>query len=84
MIGRAAHIRILEHLTKRQRQVLLAVAEGKTNAEIGASLGLTVLDSGRCSGVEFHLSALKRCTKLQTIAELTRLAVRLGIVDTEP
>lgn len=61
-------------LTTRQREVLQLVAEGKSNREIAASLGIS------SKTVEFHKSTLMDELGLRTTAELTRYAIANGIV----
>lgn len=61
-------------LTPRQRDVLQLIAEGKTAKEISAALSISV------KTVEFHRSALMNELGLRTTAELTRYAIRQGIV----
>lgn len=84
MSGKAAHIRSLQDLSKRQRSVLEGISQGKTLGEIGDSLGLTVDSSGSSSGVEFHVAALYRRTHLTCKTDLVRLGIRLGVADTDP
>lgn len=56
-------------LTPREREVLQGIAEGRTNKEIAAGLGL----SSRT--VESYRESLMRKLGLYTVAELTRLAL---------
>ncbi len=62
-------------LTPRQREVLQLVAEGRSNKEIAAALFVS------CKTVEFHRSNIMRALGLHTTAELTRYAVRHGVVS---
>jgi len=59
----------LAALTPREREVLKGIAEGHTNKEIAAALGL----SSRT--VESYRESLMRKLGLYTVAELTRLAL---------
>jgi DNA-binding NarL/FixJ family response regulator len=59
----------LAGLTPREREVLRGIAEGSTNKEIAAALGL----SSRT--VESYRESLMRKLGLYTVAELTRLAL---------
>jgi DNA-binding NarL/FixJ family response regulator len=59
----------LAGLTPREREVLQGIAEGRTNKEIAAALGL----SSRT--VESYRESLMRKLGLYTVAELTRLAL---------
>ena len=61
-------------LTRRQREVLQLVAEGKTTREISAILQISP------KTVEFHRNSLMDELGVRTIAELTRYAVSRGIV----
>lgn len=64
----------LDHLTGREREVLLGVAQGKTNKEIATDLGI----SHRT--VETHRESLMKKLQIRTIAELTRFALAAGIM----
>ena len=59
----------LAELTPREREVLKGIAQGHTNKEIAAALGL----SSRT--VESYRESLMRKLGLYTVAELTRLAL---------
>jgi DNA-binding NarL/FixJ family response regulator len=61
-------------LTPRQRDVLQLVAEGKSAKDIGHLLNISV------KTVEFHKASIFSSLGLRTTAELTRYAVRQGIV----
>ena len=62
-------------LTTRQREVLQLVAEGRSNKQIAAMLGV------RPKTVEFHKSKLMRALSLTTTADLVKYAVRHGLVS---
>jgi DNA-binding NarL/FixJ family response regulator len=62
-------------LTKRQREVLQLVAEGKTAKEIANSLNVSV------KTVEFHKSSIMDALGVRTIAELTRYAIDNKIIE---
>jgi DNA-binding NarL/FixJ family response regulator len=66
----------LDQLTSREREVLRGVAQGHTNKEIAADLGI----SHRT--VETHRESLMRKLKIKTVAELTRFAIEAGIIPT--
>lgn len=78
MSGNADHIRLALHLSRRQQQVLRLISEGLTCEAAGHEIGVT----GKT--VEFHRKQLMNKVKLHSTAELTRLAVRLGMVDVNP
>jgi DNA-binding NarL/FixJ family response regulator len=66
--------RTLAHLTPRERQVLVGVAQGHTNREIALQLGI----SHRT--VESHRESLMKKLGVRTVAGLTRLALEAGLV----
>ena len=61
-------------LTRRQREVLQLVAEGKTAKEIANTLNISV------KTVEFHKTSIMDSLGLRSIAELTRYAIEHGII----
>lgn len=61
-------------LGRRELQVLGLLAEGKRSAEIAASLGITV------GTAEVHRRNIKQKLGLHTTAELTRYAIREGLI----
>jgi DNA-binding NarL/FixJ family response regulator len=62
-------------LTARQRQILQLVAEGRHNKEIAATLGVSV------KTVEFHRARLMAKLNVSSVAELTRIAIQEGLID---
>jgi DNA-binding NarL/FixJ family response regulator len=64
----------LEQLTAREREVLLGIAQGRTNKEIATELHI----SHRT--VETHRESLMRKLQIRTVAELTRFALGTGIL----
>ncbi len=62
----------LEALTRRERDVLLGVTQGKTNKEVAASLGLSPRT------VESYRESLMRKLGIYTVAGLTRFVVEAG------
>jgi len=64
-----------ENLTRRQREVLQLVAEGKTIKEIAAVLGVSP------KTVAFHKSGIMDELGLRTTAELTRYALEHGLAS---
>ena len=64
----------LERLTAREREVLMGIARGQTNKEIGAALGI----SHRT--VETHRESLMRKLRIRTVAGLTKFALEVGLV----
>lgn len=61
-------------LTDRERQILVMVADGMTAVEIGKKLEISF------KTVDAHRENIKRKTGVDSIAGLTRLAVRTGLV----
>jgi DNA-binding NarL/FixJ family response regulator len=68
----------LDRLTPRQREILQLLAEGNTAKAIAAKLGLSV------KTVETHRAQLMERLEVRDLATLVRLAVRLGLVTSEP
>ncbi len=75
--AKAATLDPYETLTSREREVLHLAAEGHTNNEIGARLGI----SSRTA--ETHRSNLMHKLDLHTQADLIRFALRRGIIPME-
>ena len=64
----------LAELTKREREVLLLVAEGFSNKEIANNLGLGIRT------VETHRERIMRKLGVHSVAGLTRLAIAKGLI----
>jgi DNA-binding NarL/FixJ family response regulator len=64
-----------EALTSREREVIQLLAEGKTSKEVAVALNLSVKTA------ETHRTNLMRKLNLHSVADLTRYAVRNGIVQ---
>jgi DNA-binding NarL/FixJ family response regulator len=62
-------------LTSREREVIQLLAEGKTSKEVASALNLSVKTA------ETHRTNLMRKLDLHSVADLTRYAVRNGIVQ---
>jgi len=75
--ARAATLDRYETLTAREREVLHLGAEGFTNAEVAARLGISARTA------ETHRSNLMHKLDLHTHADLIRYALRRGIVPME-
>jgi DNA-binding NarL/FixJ family response regulator len=67
----------LDRLTPRQREVLQLIAEGNTTKAIAAKLGLSA------KTVETHRAQLMERLDTHDIAALVRLAIRLGLVESQ-
>ena len=68
----------LDRLTSRQREVLQLIAEGNTTKAIATRLGLSV------KTVETHRAQLMERLEVRDVATLVRLAIRVGLVESEP
>lgn len=66
--------RAVDVLTARECEILVHVAEGLTNKEIGAKLGISTRT------VEAHRDSLMRKIGVRTVAGLTRLALEQGLI----
>jgi len=65
----------IETLTRREREVLQLLAEGKSNKEIGAALRISVKTA------ETHRARLMAKLGIHSMAELVRYAIRNQIID---
>ena len=63
------------HLTRREREVLQLLAEGKSNKEIGTALSISTKTA------ETHRARLMAKLHVHSIAELVRYAIRNQIVE---
>ena len=70
-------LRYLSGLTRREREVLVEVARGAPNKLIARHLGISI------KTVELHRSNLMRKLEINNAAELTRLAMQAGMMETE-
>ena len=62
-------------LSTREREVLLLIAEGKTNKEIATKLNLSVYT------VDSHCGKIMEKLNLHSAGELVRFAIKNGLVD---
>lgn len=60
-------------ITERERQVLRFIADGKSTKEIASAFGLSA------KTVETHRRNLMQKLKIESVAELTKYAIRMGI-----
>ena len=65
---------LLGRLTPRQREVLQLIAEGHTNREIAALLGISI------KTVETHRTQLMEALDIHDVAGLVRFALRVGLI----
>ncbi len=74
--GRRAEVTVDRHdrLTDREREVLQLIAEGRTSREMASRMHVTV------KTVEAHRAHLMDKLGLHTIADLTRYALRKGMI----
>jgi DNA-binding NarL/FixJ family response regulator len=66
------------HLTRRQREVLQLVAEGKTMKEVATLLGLSTRT------VESYKYEIMRVLGIHTNAQLVQYAIRIGAITVAP
>ena len=64
-----------ESLTDREREVLVLVAQGHTNREMAQLLHISP------KTVDFHRTSLMRKLDMRSRTELTRYAIRRGLID---
>ena len=64
-----------ERLTPRQREIVQLIAEGCTNQDIAATLGISL------KTVETHRAQLMERLDIHDVAGLVRYAVRMGLVE---
>ena len=66
-----------DRLTRREREVLKLVSEGKSNREVGELLSISVRTA------EHHRASLKRRLGIHGTARLTRYAIRKGYTSVD-
>lgn len=79
------HRRVVKHdensvyvlLSKREREVLRQIAEGRSTKDIASALDISV------KTVETHRRQIMEKLKLRSVAELTKYAVKEGVTDLE-
>ncbi len=64
-------------LTSRQREIVQLIAEGNTNAEIAATLGLSQ------KTIETHRADVMKRLEIHDVAGLVRYAIRAGLVPAD-
>ncbi|HEY9188717.1 MAG TPA: response regulator transcription factor [Bacteroidota bacterium] len=62
-------------LTKREKEILILVADGKLNKEIADCLDISI------KTVIAHRENIKEKLGLRSVAELTRYAIKMGYID---
>jgi len=72
--GEVAGVAGVPRLSARERELVTLVAQGRTNAEIAAQLCISVRTVGS------HLDRIRDKTGCRRRADLTRLALRAGLV----
>jgi two-component system, NarL family, response regulator NreC len=72
---RQTNIQALSHLSRRELQVLTAVADGMTNIEIGEKLGISHKTVAR------HRERIMAKLNIHSCAELVKFAIRNGLID---
>jgi DNA-binding NarL/FixJ family response regulator len=61
--------------TSREREIIQLLAEGRSNKEVGAALGISMKTA------ETHRAAIMRKLGLHSIGELVRYAIRNQIIQ---
>ena len=72
------HVDQAPQLTRRQREVLQLVAEGKTMKEVAAQLNIS---SRTAESYKYHLMGL---LAIRTSAQLVQYAIKIGLIKIEP
>ena len=67
----------LSLIGRREKEVLQHLAQGKSSAEIGYALGISA------GTVEVHRRNLRQKLGIHTTAELTRYAIKVGLIDSD-
>lgn len=70
-----ARLQAFEVLTKREREVLRHVVQGKMNKEIAADLGIHERT------VKLHRTSITTKLRVHSVAELTRMVQEAGVID---
>jgi DNA-binding NarL/FixJ family response regulator len=65
---------LVDRLSPREREVLVEIANGRSNKEIGGALGISPRT------VETHRESLMRKLRIRTVAGLTRFALETGVI----
>jgi DNA-binding NarL/FixJ family response regulator len=68
----------LARLSEREREVLVQIAEGKSNKEIAAKLGIGVRT------IETHRERIMRKLEIHSVAGLTKFAISHSLIPLEP
>lgn len=66
---------LVELLTRREQEIVQLLAEGRSNKEVGASLGIGTRT------VESHRASIMRKLHLRTFSDLMRYAIRKKMVE---
>jgi len=67
--------RLLSKLSDREKQILVGIADGKTNKLLASELGISI------KTVEAHRTQIARKLNIHDIAGLTLFAARMGLVS---
>ena len=65
----------VDRLSTREREIVQLLAEGKSNKDVAAALGISVRTA------EAHRASVLRKLGIDSIADLVRYAVRNGIIE---
>lgn len=75
MSAKSQKIRLALDLSERHREILELLATGMTMTSASMALGMTE------KTLSYHISSLYQKTDLSSRAELTKLALRLGLAE---
>jgi DNA-binding CsgD family transcriptional regulator len=82
VLAEAAHKTVVSEdgfkLTRRQREVLQLIAEGKTMKEVAVILGIS---TRTCESYKYDLM---HSLGIRSTAELVQYAIRIGIITVQP
>ncbi|HEX7954105.1 MAG TPA: response regulator transcription factor [Burkholderiales bacterium] len=67
----------LEALTSRQREILKAIATGRTTKQIAYDLGLSI------KTIETHRAQIMERLKIHDVAGLVRFSIRIGLISAD-
>jgi DNA-binding NarL/FixJ family response regulator len=65
-------------LTRRQREILQLIAEGHSTRDIAERLSISIKTA------ETHRAQIMERLNIRDVAGLTRFAIRVGLVDSNP
>jgi len=73
--GHSKNLKSADRLSPREREIVQLLAEGKSNKDVAAALGISVRTA------EAHRASVLRKLGIDSIADLVRYAIRNGIIE---